>query len=80
MIEKSVRVSGSNYMLFRPNQVDAKEFYTEILTCQKSTWTQVMESVYTEPHNFVLYDVNKQLFHKNFNPIEFLDNDEEFDF
>ena len=79
MIEKSVRVLGSHYMLFRPNQIDSKEFYQEVLTCQKQTWVNIMKFTYDQPHNFVWYDVKKQAFHKNFNLIEF-EGDDDFEF
>lgn len=69
-IEKSVRVVGTHYALFKPSKTDSKEFMDEVLSIDKNTWVSIQKLVYDEPHNFLFYNAKKSIFYKNFDEIE----------
>ena len=69
-IEKSVRVVGTHYAMFKPSTTDSKEFCDEVLSIDKDTFAAIQKLVYDEQHNFLFYNAKKSLFYKNFNLIE----------
>ena len=81
-IDKTIRQLGTHYALFKPNSADSISFFDEVLATSKDVWSNIQKFVfYPQPnHNFLWYDATSSQYYKNFNKIEFEEDEEEFDF
>ena len=78
-IEKSVRVVGTHYAMFKPSKTDSKEFMDEVLSIDKDTFSSIQKLVYDEQHNFLFYNAKNSTFYKNFDKIE-VEEEGEFEY
>jgi len=67
-IPRSIRALIDYFILFKPKGLIELDGYTdEIFGLSKKDMLQVMDFVFDEPHNFLMYNNRRNWFYKNFN-------------
>jgi hypothetical protein len=66
-IPRSIRALIDYFILFKPKGLIELDGYTdEIFGLSKKDMLQVMDFVFDEPHNFLMYNNRRNWFYKNF--------------
>jgi hypothetical protein len=69
-IPKVIRGLVDYYIVFKPKGLTELEGFTdEVFGLSRREMLRVMDFIFDAPHNFLMYDNKRNVFHKNFNKI-----------
>ena len=68
-IPREIRKLITNYFIFKPSKVEFENFANEVFETKRDNAIQIMNSVYDEPHKYLMVNVESQRMFSNFDEI-----------